>query len=283
MEILFCCFCFCCLVTKYCMTICKPVVYSTPEFPFTISQSMLKFMSIESMMPSNHPCSVDLWFSCPQSFPAPRSYPNESAILTQWPKYCRFSFSITSSKEYSGWFPLGLTGLISLKSKGLSRIFPTTTVRKHQLLGTQPSLWLNSHDHIWLQKNHSFDYMDFISKVFSYALLFNMLFRFFIAFCPRRKHHLISWLQSPTSDLESRKIKYVTVSTFSPSICHEAMGPDAMILVFGMLSFKPTFPLSSFTFFKRLFSSSSLSAFRVILSEVVDIFLINIDSSMWFI
>ena len=85
--------------------------------------------------------------------------------------------------------------------------------------------------------------------------------RFVIAFLPRNKHLLISWLQSPSAViLEPKKIKSLTVSTVCPSICHEMMGPDAMILVFWMLNFKPTFSLCSFTFIKRLFSSSSLSA-----------------------
>ena len=84
-------------------------------------------------------------------------------------------------------------------------------------------------------------------------------------FLPRSKRLLISWLQSPSVViLEPRKIKSGTVSTVSPSISHEVMGPDAMIFVFWMLSFKPTFSLSSFTFIKRLFSSSSLSAVRVV-------------------
>ena len=97
------------------------------------------------------------------------------------------------------------------------------------------------------------------------SLLFSMLSRLVIAFLPRRKHLLISWLQSPsTVILEPKKIKSVTVSIVSPSICHEVMGPDSMILVFWMLSFKPAFSLSSFTFIKRLFSSSSLSAIRMV-------------------
>ena len=88
-----------------------------------------------------------------------------------------------------------------------------------------------------------------------------MLSRLVIAFLPRSKHLLISWLQSPsTVILEPKKIKSVTVS---PSICHEVMGPDAMILVFWMLSFQPTFSLSSFIVIKRLFSSS-LSAIRAV-------------------
>ena len=98
------------------------------------------------------------------------------------------------------------------------------------------------------------------------SLLFNMLSRFVIAFLPRNKHLLISWLQSISAViLEPKKIKSVTVSIVAPSICHEVMGPDAMILVFWMLSFKPAFSLSTFTFIKRLFSSS-LSAIRVVSS-----------------
>ena len=95
------------------------------------------------------------------------------------------------------------------------------------------------------------------------SLLFNMLSRLVIAFLPRSKCLLISWLQSPsTVSLEPPKIKSVTVSTVYPSLCHEVMGPDTMI---WMLSFKPTFSLSSFTFIKRLFSSS-LSAVSVVSS-----------------
>jgi len=102
----------------------------------------------------------------------------------------------------------------------------------------------------------------FVGKVMS--LLLNMLSRLVIALLPRSKRLLISWLQSPSAViLEPPKIKPLTVST---SISHEVMGPDAMILVYGILSFKPTFSLSSFSFIKRLFSSSLLSAIRVVSS-----------------
>ena len=98
------------------------------------------------------------------------------------------------------------------------------------------------------------------------SLLFNTLSRFVIAFLPRSKCLLISWLQSPfTVILEPKKRKSVTTSTFSPSICHEIMGPDA-ILVSLIFSFKPALSLSSFIPIKRLFSSSSLSAIRVVSS-----------------
>ena len=102
-----------------------------------------------------------------------------------------------------------------------------------------------------------------VSKLMS--LLFNILSRLFIAFLPRSKHLLISWLQSPSAViLDSKKAKSVTISIVSPFICHELMGPDAVIFVFWMLSFKPIFRLSSFTFIKKLFSSSLLSAIRVV-------------------
>ena len=111
------------------------------------------------------------------------------------------------------------------------------------------------------------------------SLLFNMPSRFVIAFLLRRKHFLISWLQSPSTVIfEPKKIKSATVYIFPPPICHEMMGLDAMILVFWMLSFIPAFPLSSFTLIRRLFSFSSLSAIRVISSAYLRllIFLLEI-------
>ena len=109
-------------------------------------------------------------------------------------------------------------------------------------------------------------------------LLTNLLPRLGITFLPRTKHLLISWLQSLSAMiLEPKKIKSLIVSIASLTICHEVMGPDAMNLVFWMLSFKPTFPLSSFTFLKRLFSYL-LSAIRVVSSIYVRllIFLLTI-------
>ena len=101
----------------------------------------------------------------------------------------------------------------------------------------------------------------FVGKVVS--LLLNMLSRFVIAFLPRCKSLLISWLQSLSAViLEPKKINSVTVYTFPPSICHEMMGLDAMVLVFWKLGFKRAFSLSSFTFIERLFSSSLLSSIQ---------------------
>ena len=104
--------------------------------------------------------------------------------------------------------------------------------------------------------------LTFVDKVM--PLLFSMLSRLVITFLLRSKHLLISRLQSPSAViLEPPKINSATVSTVSPSVCHEVMRLDAMILVFWMLSFNPTFSFSSFSFTKRLFRSSSLFAIRV--------------------
>ena len=124
------------------------------------------------------------------------------------------------------WFPLGLTGLSSLQSKGLWSIFSNTTVQKHQFLGTQLCLQSNSHI-MTTGKTIALTRQTFVSKVMS--LLFNMLSRLVIAFLPRSKRLLISWLHSPFAViLEPKKIMPVTVSIVSPSICHEVMGLDAM-------------------------------------------------------
>ena len=122
-----------------------------------------------------------------------------------------------------------------------------------------------SHPQMATGKTIALTTQNFVSKVMS--LLFNMLSRLVIAFLPKSKYLLISWLQSLSAViLEPKKINSVTVSIVSPSICHEVMGPDAMIFVFWMLSFKPAFSLSSFTFIKRLFSFSSLSVVNVVSS-----------------
>ena len=121
-----------------------------------------------------------------------------------------------------------------------------------------------SHSYITMGKSIALTRWTFVSKVMS--LLFNMLSRLVIVSLPGSKCLLLSWLQSPLAViLEPKKIKSVTVS---PSICHEVMGPDTMIFIFWMLSFKTYFSLSSFTFIKRHFSSSLLSAIKVVSSAL---------------
>ena len=143
------------------------------------------------------------------------------------------------------WFPLGLTNLTLLLSKGLSRVVSNIRVQKHQFFGVQPSLWSSSHIHTY-GKTIALTIRIYVGEVMS--LFFNMLSKFVRAFLPRSKCLLISWLQSPSAViLEPKKIESVTVSIVSPSICHEVMGLDAMILVFWILIFKPAFSLFSLT------------------------------------
>ena len=140
------------------------------------------------------------------------------------------------------------------------------------MLGLLNSLTLTSLHDYW--KNHNFDHTLLLANWC--ILLFNILSRFVIGFLPRSKCFLISWLQSPSAViLEPKKINSVTASTFSTSIYHELMELDTTIFIFWMLYFKPAFSLFSFTFIKRLYSSSLLSAIRrciIFVSEVVGCF-----------
>ena len=139
-----CCCYHCCLVAKSCPTLCDPMDFTMPGFlSFTISQTLLKLMSIESVMPSSH-----LVLCCPllllaSIFPSIRVISNELALWIRWPKCWTSTKASVLPMNIQDWFPLGLTGLISLLSKGLSRVFSNTTVQKHQFFGTQPSLWSN--------------------------------------------------------------------------------------------------------------------------------------------
>ena len=179
-----------------------------------------------------------------QIFPAsfPRVFSNESVLCIRWPKYWGFSFSISPSNEYSG--------LISSRMDWLDLLAVQRTLKS--LLQHHSSkasiLWHSaffivqlSHPNMTTGKTITLTRWTFVDKVMS--LLFNMLSRLVITFLPRSKRLLISWLQSSSAViLEPPKIKSATVS---PRICCEVMGPDAMILVFWILSFKPTFSLLS--------------------------------------
>ena len=127
-------------VAQLCPTLCNPwTAAGQASLSFIISWSLLKLMSIESMMPSNHLilcCPLPL---LPSIFPSIIFFSSDSAHRIWWPKYWNLSFSIILSMNIQGWFPLGLNGLISLKSMGLSRIISRTTIQKHQFFNTQPS------------------------------------------------------------------------------------------------------------------------------------------------
>ena len=106
----------------------------------TNSRSLPKLMSIKSVMPSNHLILCHPLLLLPSVFPNIRVFSNESVLHIRWPKYWSYSFSISPSNEYSGWFSLGWIGWISLQSRGLARVFCNTTVQKYQFFGTQLSL-----------------------------------------------------------------------------------------------------------------------------------------------
>ena len=248
----------------------------------TNSRDLLKLMSIESVMPSNYLILFHPLLFPPSIFPSIRVFSNESVLHIRWPKYWSFSFINSPSSE---WFP----GLISFRMNWFDLLAIQGTLKSLlQYHSSKASIlrWCSaffivqlSHPYMTTGKTIALTRWTFVSKVMS--LLFNMLSRLAITFLSRSKCLLISWLQSPSAViLEPKKVKSVTVYTVFPSICHEVMRPDAMIFVFWMLSFKPTFSLSSFTFIKRLFSSSALSAIRVVSSEYLRllIFLPAIDS-----
>ena len=239
---------------------------STPDLP--VHHQLLESTQThvhQVRMPSSHLIFCLPLLLLPPIIPSIRVFSNESALRIRWPKYWSFGFNISPSNEHPG--------LISFRMDWLDLVVQGTIKSLLQHHSSKASVLRHSaffivqlsHPYMTIGKTKALTRRTFVGKVMS--LLLNMLSRLVITFLPRSKHLLISWLQSPSAvNLEPPKIKSDTVSTVSPSISHEVMGLDAMILVFRMLNFKPTFSLSSFSFIKRLFSSSSLSAIRVVSS-----------------
>ena len=251
-------------VAQTCPTLCDPMDTRQASLSITKSRSLFKLMSIESVMLSNHLilCHPLLLL---QSFPA-SGYFQMNQFLQSGGQSTGVSASASVlPMNIQDWFPSEWTGWISLQSKGLSRVFSNTTVQKHQFFRCSAFFIVQlSHPYMTTGKTIALTRWTFVGKVMS--LLFNMLSSLVIGYLPRSKHLLISWLQSPSAViLKPKKIKFVTVSIVSPSICHEVLGQNAMIFIFWMLTFKPAFSLSSFTFIKRLFTSS-FSAIRVVSS-----------------
>ena len=139
----------CCSVTQYCLNFCNPIDFSMPGFPVLhrlpeLAQTHIHWVG-DAMQPSCPPV-----FSLSQS----RVFPNESALCIKWSSIGTSTSASLLPMNSQGWFPLGLTGLISLQSKGLSRVFSNTTVQKHQFFGAQPTLWSNSYIHTRLLDCH---------------------------------------------------------------------------------------------------------------------------------
>ena len=128
----------------------------------TISQRLLKFMCIELVMLSNHLILCHLLLLLPSVFPSIRVFSNKLTLGGQ--SIGASASASVLSVNTQGWCPLGLTDLISLQSKGLARVFSTTTIQKHQFFGSQPSLWSNAHICTDFWENHSFDYIDLCQR-----------------------------------------------------------------------------------------------------------------------
>ena len=150
---------------------------------------------------------------CPQYFPASGSFPMSQIVTSSGQRIGASASASLLPMNIQDWFPLGLIGSISLLSKGLSRVFSSTTIQKHQFFGTQPSLWTNSHVYRTPGKIITLTMWTFVGRVMS--LLFNTLSSLVIACLPRSNCLLISWLQSPSAViLEPKERKFVTASTF---------------------------------------------------------------------
>ena len=189
-------------------------------------------------------------------FSSIRVFSNESALCIRWPKYWSFSFSISCSNEYSGLISFRTDWFDLLAVQGTLKSFLQHCSSKASILRRSAFFIVQlSHLYMTTGKTIALTRQTFVIKVIS--LLFNMWSRVFIGFLPRSKCLLTSCLQSPSAViLEPKKIKSLTVSIVSPSICCEVMGPDVVIFVFWMLNLRPTFSFFSFTFIKRLFGSS---------------------------
>ena len=188
----------------------------------------------------------------PSIFPRIRVFYYESVLHIRWPKGWRFSFSISPSSECSG--------LISFRMDWLDLLAVQETLKSLlQHHGSKLSILQHStffivqlsHPYMTTGKAIALTRWTFVGRIMS--PLFNMLPSLIIDFLPRSKHLLISWLQSLSAVIlePPQNIKSVTVSTVSPSICYEVMRPDAMILVFWMLNFKPIFFTLLFHFHQK--------------------------------
>ena len=233
----------------------------------TNSRSLLKRMAIESMMPSNYLILCLPLLLLPSNLSQHQSLFKWVSSLHKVAKVVEFqlqnqSFQWTPRTVLSNEHSFRMDWLDLLAAQWTLKHFLQRQSSKASILRCSAFFIVQiSHPYVTIGKTMALTRWTFVGKVMFLPL--NMLSRLVTAFLPRSKHLFISWLQSPSAViLEPKNIKSDTVSTFSLSICHEVMGPE----VFWMLSFKSTFSLSSFTFIKKLFSSSSLSAIKVVSS-----------------
>ena len=211
-------------------------------------------------MPSNHLILCCPLLLLPSVFPSIRVFSNESVSSShQVAKVLEFQLQHRPSNEYSRLISFMMDCLDLLAVQGTLKSLLQHHSSNASIFQCSASFAVQlSNPHMTTGKTIALTRWTFASKgllLVKKSLLFNMLSRFVIAFLPRSKCLLISWLQSTSAVIfGTPQKKSVSVSIVSPSICHEVMGPDTMIFIFWMLSFKPASSLSSFTFIKRLFS-----------------------------
>ena len=193
-------------------------------------RSLLKPMSIKSVMPSNHLILCRLLLLLPPIPSSIRVFSNESTLHMRWPKYWSFSFSISPSNEHPGLIAFRIDWLDLLAVQGTLKSLLQHHNSKASIFWHSAFFIVQlSHPYVIPGKTIALTRWTFVGKVMS--LLFNMLSRLVITFLPRSKHLLISWLHSPSAViLESKNVKSDTVSTVSLSISHEVMGPDLSFL-----------------------------------------------------
>ena len=199
---------------------------STPGLlSITNSWSSLKLMSSESVMPSSHLILCRLFLLLPPIPPKIRVFSNESTLHIKWLKYWSFTFSISPSNEHPGLISFRMDWLDLLAVQGTLKSLLQHHSSKASILWCSAFFTVElSHPYMTTGKTIALTRRTFVG---------NMLSRLVTTFLPRSKGLIISWLQSPSAViLEPKKIKSDTVSTVSPSISHEVMGPDAMIFVF---------------------------------------------------
>ena len=189
-------------------------------------------MSIKSVMPSSHLILCCLLLLPPPIPPSIRVFSNESPLRMRWPKYYSFIFIISSSNEHPGLISFRIDWLDLLSVQGaLKSLFQHHSSKASVLQHSAFFTVQLSHPYMTTGKTIALTRWTFVGKVMSLHL--NMPSRLVITFLPRSKRLLISWLQSPSAViLKPKKIKSDTVSTVSPTISHEVVGPDAMIVVF---------------------------------------------------
>ena len=191
----------------------------------TNSWSPPKPIPIKSVMPSKHLILCHPLLLLPSIFPSISVFSNESSLHIRWPKYWSFSFNISPSNEHPGLISFRMDCLDFLAVQGTPKSLQHHSSKASILQCSAFFIVQLSHPYMTTGKTIALIRWTFVGKVMS--PLFNMLSRLVITLLPRSKHLLISWLQSPSAMiLEPRKIKSATVSTVSPSICHEVMGPD---------------------------------------------------------